>query len=82
MTPGFIERQILGYMRLTGANVLHLEWQYYRPELVNALHEHNYKVHAHLKDADLKLFEKVQAVKIDQCTFENINLLIKLKQDL
>lgn len=77
--PEFIERQILGYMKLTGANVLHLDWQYYTPELVNALHEHNYKAHTHLKDAALKLFNKVQGMNIDQCTFDDINLLVKVK---
>lgn len=47
------------------------------PELVNALHEHNYKAHAHLKHADLELFKQVQKMKIDQCTFDDINLLTK-----
>lgn len=79
MTPRFIERQILGYMRLTGANVLHLDWQHYTPELINSLHKYNYKAHAHLKDADLELFKQVQKMKIDQCTFGDINLLVKVK---
>lgn len=75
MSPEFILKFLLSYMKLTSANVLHLDLDRYTPEIVKEFHSHNYILHSHLKTAEIAEYEKAQKLGIDQCTFDDINLL-------
>lgn len=75
MSKNFIERLLISYLKLTGANVLHLQLEYYTPEIVNLLHKNKFLAHSHLKDDDLEKYKKLLELKIDQCTTDNINLI-------
>jgi len=75
MTPDIISVFILGYFNLTKANVLHLSLPIYTPALVTTLHAKNYLLHTHLKQGDMAIYDKAKELGIDQCTFDDINLL-------
>lgn len=64
-----------GYMRLSRCNVLHLDIDRYTPEIVDKLHKNGYILHTHLKTADRSLLEKAISLRLDQCTFDDIEIL-------
>lgn len=66
---------ITRYLELCRATVLHLDFDLYFPELISALQERHIATHTHLSDASLSLFEQVQKLGIDQCTFDDIAVL-------
>lgn len=68
-------------MKLTSANVLHLDLDRYTSQVVNELHNDNYVLHTHLKTADLSEYRKAQDFGIDQCSFDDINLLNNLSNE-
>lgn len=78
MTPEFIVKLLLGYMKLTSANVLHLDLDRYTSQIAEEFHKNNYVLHTHLKTADLSEHEKAQRFGIDQCSFDDINLIKNL----
>lgn len=78
MTSEFVIELLLGYMKLTNANVLHLDLVKYTPAIVNKIHKENYLLHTHLKTDSKEEYEKAVNLGIDQCTFDNINVLKKL----
>lgn len=75
MSKEFIEELLISYLKLTGANVLHLQLEHYTPEIVNLLHKNKFLAHSHLKDDNLQNYKKLLELKIDQCTTDNINLI-------
>lgn len=79
MTLEIIMTFLLGYMELTLSNILHLDLDRYSPEIIKQLHKHNFLSHTHLKSDDIAIYNKVKALGIDQCTFDNVNLLSKVK---
>ena len=76
MTQEFIEELLLAYLKLTGANILHLQLDYYTPNIINLLHKNNFLAHTHLKRENiLKNYKNAVKLGIDQCSFDDINLL-------
>lgn len=75
MSKEFIEKLLISYLKLTGANVLHLQLEHYTPEIINLLHNNKFLAHSHLKDYDLEKYKKLLELEIDQCTTDDINLL-------
>lgn len=75
MTKEFVEELFVSYMKLTGANVFHISLDYWSEKLVKIMHENNFLTHTHLKNLDLEKYRKILELKIDQCTFDDINLL-------
>jgi glycerophosphoryl diester phosphodiesterase len=75
MPEDHIQRMLLGYLKLTGANVLHLGLDFYSEELVTTLKEKGYRTHTHLPLEKTGQFSRVQALGLDQCTFDDLSLL-------
>lgn len=76
MTQEFIEELLLAYLKLTGANVLHLQLDYYTPNIIKLLHKNKFLAHTHLKKENiLEDYRNAVRLKIDQCTFDDINLV-------
>lgn len=75
MTDEFKIYWIIRHLELAHANVLHLDLDLYFPDLVTALHQNRYTTHTHLKGASPESFARVQALGVDQFTFDNIDVL-------
>ncbi|OGH06276.1 MAG: hypothetical protein A2171_01680 [Candidatus Levybacteria bacterium RBG_13_35_9] len=76
MPQEFIEELLLAYLKLTGANVLHLQLDYYTPDIIKLLHKNNFLAHTHLKRENvLENYKKVVKLGIDQCSFDGIDLI-------
>lgn len=75
MTPKIVLMFLMGYMDLTKSNVLHLDLDKYTAALISELHKHNYLLHTHLKSSDKDILNQARELGIDQCTFDDINLL-------
>jgi glycerophosphoryl diester phosphodiesterase len=75
MSPDFVIYWITRHMDLAKATVLHLDLDLYSPKLVEALHQNGILAHTHIKDASKETFEKIKQLKIDQCTFDDIEVL-------
>ncbi len=78
MTKDFIKEFVLSFMKLTGANVLHLPFEYYTPNIVKLMHANGFLSHAYLKSWGVDKFRKAEKLGIDQCTTDDINLLKKI----
>ncbi|MFA9288914.1 MAG: glycerophosphodiester phosphodiesterase [Weeksellaceae bacterium] len=79
MTEEFIIEMLLGYMKLTGANVLHLDQSIYTQKLVEVFHDQGYVLHTHLTPATKANYLAIQELGIDQCTFDDINVLKEIR---
>lgn len=75
MTEELTIRKVLGYLRLTGANVAHIEPQNLTKDLVDEVHDQGYRVHSHLFDDDIKEYEKLSKLGVDKFTFDDVALL-------
>lgn len=75
MPVSHIHRLLLGYMKLTGANVLHLGLGYYSKELVVLMHENGYRTHTHLGKENIKEYQRVKSLGIDQCSLDDLSIL-------
>lgn len=81
MTSDIKQRQILGYMKLTKADMVNLFYRTdYSKSFVKTLKKQGFITHCHLYTDKLEEYKKLQELNIDQCTFDNINLLNKLKK--
>lgn len=80
MPKEFIEELLISYLKLTGANVLHLQLEHYTPEIINLLHKNKFLAHSHLKDDNLEQYNKLLKLGIDQFTTDDINLLKSVKK--
>lgn len=79
MSEKFIETFIEGYMGLTAANVLHYELDLYTAQLVESLHRKGYLAHTLLRRENTDKYSYIKEMGLDQCTFDDINLLEKVK---
>lgn len=85
MTKEFIQRKIVETTKTLQANVAHVPAGLITQTLVKALHSERLKIHSHNYRADSDISKEVDEYKrfcdlgIDQCTFDNIHLLSKLK---
>ena len=75
MPVSHIHRMLLGYMRLSGANVLHLSLAHYSKELVALMHANGYRTHTHLGKENSKEYAKIIEFGIDQCTFDDFSIV-------
>lgn len=75
MSEEFILTLLAGYLSLTSANVLHLDLDRYSPTIVTFLHQKNYLLHTLIKAEDNDRYQYVQELGLDQCTFDDIDLL-------
>lgn len=75
MTEKIIMKFILGYLRLTRADILHLDLSVYTPAIMLALKHNNQHSHTHLTSASLTDYQKVVALGIDQCTVDDLSVL-------
>jgi hypothetical protein len=74
MPVSHIHRMLLGYMKLSGANVLHLGLEHYSEELVALLHINGYQAHTHLGKASATEYTRVIQLGINQCTFDDFSI--------
>ncbi len=81
MTEEFICTKILKMTDLMTGNVAHIPWQILAntPSVLVRLHEKRIKVHSHILNSDieeeLEIYKRMCDMGIDQCTFDDINLL-------
>ncbi|MBD3250498.1 MAG: hypothetical protein GF381_02945 [Candidatus Pacebacteria bacterium] len=75
MTTDFISQWVLKHLELSGANVLHLDIDLYNEKLVADLRNQGIVLHTHLKTADPILLQKVIDLRINQCTFDDPEVL-------
>lgn len=75
MSDDFKIKFILKHMKLAKATVLHLDLELYSKELVEALHKEELLAHTHLKESSQKVLDTVKELDIDQCTFDNVEII-------
>jgi len=75
MPEEFRIKWILAHMKLSGANVLHMDIDLYTAGIIAALRDNGITTHTHLKKTDNGLLAKVRELGIDQFTFDDIELL-------
>jgi len=75
MPPQFVEKWLIGHLKLVGANILHLELEMYSKKLVQSLKRAGFKTHVHLRVADKGTWQKILELDVDQCTFDDIKIL-------
>lgn len=75
MTEDHINRIILGYMKLTNSNVLHLDLDIYNLKLIALLQKYKIKTHALLETDSKEYINKISEYKIDICSISNLELL-------
>lgn len=78
MTDDFKIYWIVQHLKLTQATVLHLDLELYFEGLVEELHKENFTVHTHIKEGSRSVLDLVKNLKIDQCTFDDIEI-VKLR---
>ena len=75
MTEEFLEMFFTGYLKLTGANVIHLPSFLFSQRVLGPLKNKGFLLHHHLKTDDLNKYKKLKDLGIGLVTFDNINLL-------
>lgn len=79
MTRSFIERKVIQTIKLLQSNVAHLPFDAIDQKLATACKQNNIMLHTHIKKMDMKKqkehYTKISEMGIDQCTFDDINLL-------
>lgn len=76
MSDTHIEERLLGYMKLTGADVLHLNLEQYTPEIVRLLHDNGCLAHSHFPDhGQYERLDQAAVLGIDICTFDDMQFL-------
>ncbi len=82
MPDDFRIEYILKHMKLAQVTVLHLDFDLYTQELVEALHKEDLLAHTHLKESSQQILSAVKELGIDQCTFDDIEIInFKAKQN-
>lgn len=84
MTPPLIERKITQTMKLLQGNIAHLPFHVIGQKLATACKQHCITLHTHLKKLEMKKqkkqYKKISELGVDQCTFDDINLLKEIRQ--
>lgn len=76
MTSELIMRKVVGYMKLTGANVAHLTPENLSLPMVEALRESGSKVHA--ADVRVEQYQAMCDLRVDKMTFDDVGLLERI----
>lgn len=79
MTEDYIPELLVNYLRLTQTNVLHLDLPYYTEKIIEKVRKNGFKLHTHLYNADIEDYKKAMELEVNQCTFDDITLLEKIK---
>ncbi len=79
MPEEFRIKWILAHLHLTGANVLHLDLDLYTPAIIAAMRNKKIVTHTHIKADNNEAIDKVRLLRIDQFTFDDIELLKQKK---
>lgn len=83
MTPKFISLKVVQWMKLFKAKAAHLPWKIINNELIEKLHDNNFIVHSHIfrinLDSEIKIYQEMLKMGIDQATFDDIALVEKIK---
>lgn len=79
MTDEFICDWTLAHLQLSGANYLHVDLDQYSEALANHIHTNGYKLHSHLKTDSTEDLDKAIHLNLDTCTFDDPDLLKKLR---
>ncbi|MBI3981113.1 glycerophosphodiester phosphodiesterase [Candidatus Microgenomates bacterium] len=79
MTEEFLEMFFEGYLKLTGANVIHLPSFLFQASVIQYLKNRGYLLHHHLSTDEQGEYNKLINLEIDFATFDNINLLEKIE---
>lgn len=74
MTDEHKKRLILGYLELTGANVLHLDLTDYSPDLIKSLKKLGIKIHTLLSNSKRSNLKKINDLKIDFCSVTSLRI--------
>lgn len=79
MTEEFKIEYLRNYLLLTKSNTLNLDLDNYTENLAKALHRYKFRLHSHLSDTDLSKYKKLVSLGIDECTFNDIEILEKIR---
>lgn len=81
MTSPFVKRKIIQTTKLLQGDVAHLPFSVIDQQLTSACRRNNIKLHTHIKkqsmEKQVKQYREIAELEIDQCTFDDINLLKK-----
>ena len=86
MTAEFIERKVREICKTLDVNVAHIPANILTPTLVKNIHNQGLKIHSHSYllsigiDEEVKEYKKFCDSGIDQCTFDNINLIAESRK--
>lgn len=79
MTEETVVRKIVETIKTLGANVAHLPSSLIAREIVKKFHIEGIKVHSHINlDDTINKYKEFCEYGLDQCTFDNINLLAQV----
>lgn len=78
MTEAFIIRYLDGFMQLTQADIVHVPPSFYNKKVIRSLKE-KYLLHHHIKTSNKVEYEKLQNLKVDRVTFDDIDLLRSIR---
>jgi len=87
MTEELYVQKVVGHMKLLQAQVVHLPAlpkEKITVSLVESLHSNGFLVHSHIpraeKEAEIALYNLLSEIGVDQCTFDDIELLAKVSK--
>jgi glycerophosphoryl diester phosphodiesterase len=81
MTQEIVQKKLIGWGKMTKADRLHVSFEtlskFGKGTLVEELHKAGFIVHSHIFDTDMQSqeFSDLSQWKVDQCTFDSIELL-------
>jgi len=84
MTNEIVKRKLIGWGKMAKADRLHVPLKilskFGKQQLVKELHDNGFIVHSHLLNTNeqLKELHEFASWNVDQCTFDNIELLTKI----
>lgn len=83
MTKAFIIRKIVKMMKLFKAQKAHIPTKFLDKEMIEACHVNAFAVHGHIHkkpiDEQVTIYKKFEELGVDQCTFDDIDLLNMIK---
>lgn len=75
MPSEHVVRMIKGYLKLTKANVLHLDFKMYNSDLIEMLRNQGIKSHTLMEGISRKIATRIIGLSIDICSITNLNAL-------
>ncbi|PIQ81468.1 MAG: hypothetical protein COZ34_03840 [Candidatus Pacebacteria bacterium CG_4_10_14_3_um_filter_34_15] len=81
MTQEIVQKKLIGWGKMTKADRLHVSFkilnQFGKDALVEELHKAGFIVHSHVFNTEVQTqeFSDLSRWEVDQCTFDNIELL-------